>query len=88
MGQGQSGLLFAVLGVGAAFAVNAVSFLLSAVSEYWIKIPRPEPPPVNDESRFFFKDTVAMQVLLLLIAAFHLCLSCLPILLPIMRSIS
>jgi MFS family permease len=88
-GQGLGGLLFAMLGVGGAFAVNAASFLASALSEYFIKVPRQEPPR---EPRPLFKTTVAMlgqlwrqprmRALLLLIAAFHLCLSCLPILLP------
>jgi MFS transporter, DHA3 family, macrolide efflux protein len=92
VGQGLGGLLFAMLGVGGAFAVNALSFLLSAISEYWIKLPRQQPRPVSEDNKSLFKETLAMlrrvwrqprmRALLLLIAAFHLCLSCLPILLP------
>ncbi len=92
IGQGLGGLLFAMLGVAGAFAVNALSFLLSAFSEYWIKVPRRQPRPIGGDDTPLFKATLAMlrrvwrqprmRALLLLIAAFHLCLSCLPILLP------
>jgi MFS transporter, DHA3 family, macrolide efflux protein len=92
VGQGLGGLLFAMLGVGGAFAVNALSFLLSANSEYWIKMPQRQPQPIHQDNKSLIKNTLAMlgrvwqqpnmRSLLLLIAAFHLCLSCLPILLP------
>jgi MFS family permease len=92
VGQGLGGLLFAMLGVGGAFTINALSFLASAISEFWIKVPRRQPAPAIESPNSLFKDTLAMlgrvwheprmRALLLLIAAFHLCLSCLPILLP------
>ncbi|MDP6876839.1 MAG: MFS transporter, partial [Alphaproteobacteria bacterium] len=92
VGQGLGGLLFAMLGVAGAFAVNAASFLASALSELFIKVPRREPSKAARDGRPLFRATAAMlarlwrqprmRALLLLIAAFHLCLSCLPILLP------
>jgi MFS family permease len=92
VGQGLGGLLFAVLGVGGAFAANALSFLISAISEYWIKAPGQQRQPAAAGGKSLFRETLAMlgrvwrqpnmRALLLLIAAFHLCLSCLPILLP------
>lgn len=93
LGQGLGGLLFALLGVGGTFAVNALSYLASAFSESWIRTPRREPAAKSETTgASLFGNTLAMlaevwrdpamRALLLLIAAFHLCLSCLPILLP------
>jgi DHA3 family macrolide efflux protein-like MFS transporter len=93
LGQGTGGVLYSVLGAAGAFSVNALSFCISAVTEAWIRVPRSEPAvePGPAEGSLL-RDTFAMvrrvlsqpdlRALLLYIAAFHLCLSCLPVLLP------
>ncbi len=93
IGQSLGGLLFAVVEVGGTFLINAVSFLLSAWSETAIKLPPHAPPPTaNQSGDRLIGDTLAllgrvwrdrnMRTLLAFIAVFHLCLSCLPIVLP------
>jgi MFS family permease len=93
IGQGAGGLLFSALGAAGAFVLNSLSFLFSAISEVWIKVPRPQPTPKqNPTDHSLLAETVEtlrkvfrepdLRVLLIFIAAFHLCLSCLPVLLP------
>ncbi|MCP4318196.1 MAG: MFS transporter [Hyphomicrobiales bacterium] len=93
LGQGLGGLLFALLGVSGTFLVNALSYFGSAFSEIWIRVPKKtKNQAVEHPRKSLLKETLSMVVqvwrepetraLLLLIAAFHLCLSCLPILLP------
>ncbi len=94
LGQGLGGMLYVAIGVVGAFSVNALSFLLSAISETRIKVDEPDrigqDEPIS--LRAIVKDTLTlmrevlakaqMRRLLIYIAIFHLCLSCLPILLP------
>lgn len=95
IGQGAGGLLVAALGAAGAFLINSASFLVSAGTEIWIKDPqKPTPPsPTGGQTKgSLLGETLKMlgQVLrepglrglLLYVAAFHLCLSCLPVLLP------
>ncbi len=93
LGQGLGGLLFAVVGVGGTFLINACSFLASALSETWIKLPLSKvEPECERQDNSLIKETFKMlgmiwqdrkmRALLIYIAIFHLCLSCLPILLP------
>ncbi len=93
LGQSLGGLLFAVIGVGGTFLINACSFLASAVSETWIKLPPNKAKPEHDrQDASLINQTFKMlamiwqnrrmRALLIYIAIFHLCLSCLPILLP------
>ncbi len=93
LGQGLAGMLFSALGAAGAFFLNALSFFISALTEAGIRVPgggsgRRSAPA----GRSLLRETVAMlrgvlrqpdlRALLLYIAAFHLCLSCLPVLLP------
>lgn len=93
IGQGLGGLLFSVAGVGGTFLINAFSFVVSAISESWIEVPRNAGTPTRDrqdapliKQTFVMLEQVwrdrKMRALLVYIAIFHLCLSCLPILLP------
>jgi MFS family permease len=93
VGQGAGGLLFSALGAAGAFIFNSLSFLISAITEVWIKVPR-QNPTLKEKQRgnSLLVETIEMlrkvfrepdlRVLLIFIAAFHLCLSCLPVLLP------
>jgi MFS family permease len=90
IGQGAGGLLFSALGAAGAFVLNSLSFLVSAITEAWIKVP--SMPEEKSAESSLFGQTVTMlrkvlrdpdlRALLSYIAAFHLCLSCLPVLLP------
>jgi MFS family permease len=90
IGQGAGGLLFSALGAAGAFLLNSLSFLISAITEAWIKVP--SVPKEKLEKSSLVRETITMlrkvlrdpdlRALLLYIAAFHLCLSCLPVLLP------
>jgi MFS family permease len=94
IGQGAGGLLVAALGAAGAFLLNSLSFLVSAGTEVWIKDPdRPAPASTAraaegsllGETRSTLRKVLrepALRALLFYIAAFHLCLSCLPVLLP------
>ena len=94
VGQGLGGLLVAALGAAGVFLVNALSFLVSAGTEVWIREPQtPTPPPGTEATAgSLLGETVStlgrvwrepgLRALLLYVAAFHLCLSCLPVLLP------
>jgi MFS family permease len=94
IGQGLGGLLVAALGAAGAFLLNSLSFLVSAGTEVWIKDPeRPAPASTNaragrsllGETRSTLRKVLlepGLRALLLYVAAFHLCLSCLPVLLP------
>jgi MFS family permease len=91
VGQGAGGLLFAALGAAGAFIFNSLSFLFSAISEIWIEAPRSEPKPTETNKTLLTETTETLKkvlrepglrILLVFIAAFHLCLSCLPVLLP------
>lgn len=93
VGQGAGGLLFSTLGAAGAFILNSLSFLISAITEIWIKVPRQDAVPKEDQAgHSLLTETIEMlrkvfrepdlRVLLIFIAAFHLCLSCLPVLLP------
>ena len=93
LGQSLGGLLFSVIGVGGTFLINACSFLASAISETRIKLPPKQVEPRNKQQDApLIKQTFKMlgmiwqdrkmRALLIYIAIFHLCLSCLPILLP------
>ncbi len=90
IGQGAGGLLFGALGALGAFAVNAVSFVVSAATEGFIEEPRK--PAASAERGSLFQETVAMlryvwrarklRQLVLYIAAFHLFVACLPVSMP------
>lgn len=93
IGQGAGGLVFAALGAFGAFAINAASFVVSAVTEMFIKEPGTRPAPAADARRSsLLRETWEMlgmvwlkrdlRALVLYIAAFHVCVSCLPVLLP------
>ena len=94
VGQGLGGVIFSLLGAPAAFAINAASFFLSALSETFIRVPTSaahRPSDQKDQKNLAQGlKAVLLKVwrqkllrhLLLYIAAFHLCLSSLPILLP------
>ena len=93
IGQGAGGLLVAALGAAGAFLLNSISFLVSAGTEVWIKDPE-KPAPASTsategsllgETRSTLRKVLrepGLRALLFYIAAFHLCLSCLPVLLP------
>ena len=93
IGQGAGGLLFSAMGAAGAFIFNSLSFLISAITEVWIKVPRQNQAPkemqmgnsllaeTTEMLRKVFREP-DLRVLLIFIAAFHLCLSCLPVLLP------
>ncbi len=94
IGQSLGSLVFSVFGAAFAFGINAVSFLLSALSETFIRIQ--SPPKATEKSGPSVKSILGdlretfgaiwrnryLRALILNIAAFHLCLSALPILLP------
>jgi MFS family permease len=91
IGQGAGGFLFSSLGALGSFVTNALSFLVSAVSEAFIRAP--EDVPTEDRlGRSLLRETGktlgrvwrerALRSLIIYIAVFHLCLSCLPVLLP------
>lgn len=93
LGQGVGGLLYGAAGAVGAFALNALSFFISALTETFIRPPVSRNPPATPPARLpLWRDTVrmvstvwrdrALRVLLLYIASFHLCLSCLPVSLP------
>jgi MFS family permease len=93
IGQGAGGLLFSALGATGAFILNSLSFLVSAIAEIWIKVPRLAPDSKERQTGdSLLTETLGtlkkvfrepnLRVLLIFIAAFHLCLSCLPVLLP------
>lgn len=91
IGQGLGGLLYAFLGIGGTILINMISYFGSALSELTIRLPvsTHEPStrnsPLIAETRQMLRQVwadPAMRTMLLLIAALHLCLSCLPILLP------
>ena len=93
IGQGIGGLVFSLFGALGAFAINAVTFLLSAVSESFIRVPErkviAETEGVAsslmhqtvDVLRYLWRENELRRIVLY-IAAFHLFLSCLPVLLP------
>lgn len=92
LGQGIGGILFAALGILGALLVNATSFMISAITE--MQIVPPEKPaiqrPITGTSILSVTRTMLRRILstgdlrqlLLFIAAFHLCLSVLPVSLP------
>jgi MFS family permease len=93
IGQGIGGLVYSVLGAAGSFVLNALSFLVSAVTEIWIKVPQESPAPAGGrQGKSLLMQTGEMlshiwhqpdlRALLVYIAAFHLCLSCLPVSLP------
>lgn len=94
IGQAAGGVLFAAFGAVLAFAVNAVSFAASAFSEMFIRVPNSKDKVEKAENtpKAVMKDmwqtlkrirrTPYLFRLILYIAAFHLCLSALPVLLP------
>ena len=93
IGQGAGGLLFAALGAFASFAINAVSFVVSALTETFIREPRAQiSAPSDAPEKSLLRETGAMlqlvwckrnlRGLVLYIAAFHVCVSCLPVSLP------
>jgi len=93
IGQGAGGLLVAGLGAAGAFLLNSISFLVSAGTEVWIKDPekpaaastRATQGSLLGETRSTLRKVLrepGLRALLFYIAAFHLCLSCLPVLLP------
>jgi MFS family permease len=93
IGQGIGGLVYSALGAAGSFVLNSLSFLASAVTEIWIKVPKESPAPAGDrQGKSLLRQTGEMlshiwhvpdlRALLLYIAAFHLCLSCLPVSLP------
>lgn len=93
VGQGLGGLAFALIGFGGTMAANAVSFGISAWSESCIRVTdRRISHGERDHAAPFLAGTARIIVqllrvratrnLLLLIAAFHLCLASLPIVLP------
>jgi len=93
-GQSLGGMLYVAIGAVGAFLVNALSFLLSAISETRIKVDELDRIWRDEQIslRAIVRDTFTltrevlaktqMRRLLIYIAIFHLCLSCLPILLP------
>jgi MFS transporter, DHA3 family, macrolide efflux protein len=92
LGQGLGGVLFAALGAAGAFFVNALSFGFSALTEAAIRVGDGAGARSVRGRGSLLRETAAMvrevlrqadlRALLLYIAAFHLCLSCLPVLLP------
>jgi DHA3 family macrolide efflux protein-like MFS transporter len=93
LGQGLGGVLFAALGAAGAFFINALSFAFSALTEAAIRVRggRKRARPVGAGGSLLRETAVLvrgvlgqrdLRALLLYIAAFHLCLSCLPVLLP------
>lgn len=90
-GQGAGGLVFTALGAAGALILNAITFLFSALTGAFIKPPRrqharPHPTrPVLAETATLLRSILrhhALRGLLLYVAAFHLCLSVLPVCLP------
>jgi MFS family permease len=91
IGQGSGGFLFATLGAMGAFVANALSFMVSAVSEMFIRSPKDLPVEARP-GRTLLRETGetlrrvwrerGLRSLVVYIAVFHLCLSCLPVLLP------
>ncbi len=93
LGQGLGGVLFAALGAAGAFFVNALSFGFSALTEAAIRVRGGGARARSVRGGgTLLRQTAAtvrgvlgqadLRALLLYIAAFHLCLSCLPVLLP------
>jgi MFS family permease len=93
LGQGLGGVLFAALGAAGAFFINALSFGVSALTEAAIRVRGGGRKARGGRGGArLLRETAAMvrgvlgqadlRALLLYIAAFHLCLSCLPVLLP------
>lgn len=94
IGQSAGAFIYSILGVVFAFGINAASFLLSALSETFIRLKSTESQPRSVEKGMkpILADlgTTVKKVwqtphllrLILYIAAFHFCLSSLPILLP------
>jgi len=93
LGQSAAGLLLSFSGVVGTFLCNAISFFASAVMESRIRVPNEHPTAARRKhDKSLYRETVellyyvmgatGLRSLLLYIAVFHLCLSCLPILLP------
>lgn len=70
VGPAMGGALFAFAGIGAAFAVNAISFVLSAVMSASIKVPFSKEPPSGervstwDGFRVVFADDAQRRLLI------------------------
>ena len=93
IGQGAGGIVFSLFGALGAFTINAMSFLLSALSEAFIKVPQKKEISKTDGTgtslmrqtadvlRYLWREKELRRIVLY-IAAFHFFLSCLPVLLP------
>lgn len=91
-GQGLGGILFAVTGAPLLFIINGISFLMSAVSETFIRINKTEHETPKTFNREFYinildglkicREDERIKNVFYVIAVFHFFIAPLPVLIP------